>query len=152
FGRDTSVYFEARARLLAVIVAFVLAWQSYVNPYLLFQTYLTRPDVTTAVNARTADLIQEYDKAQKSFDSVRHRVDTEAPTPTDVAEMNRQLDAMLAKGRDSVDSLANVGVPIGWTADRLKASDFDRVLGVIVYPTQLSAKATTAIAWLLLGG
>ena len=46
FGAEASEDFESRARLLSVIVGFVLAFAINVNAIALFETFMKRPDVT----------------------------------------------------------------------------------------------------------
>src|SRR5688572_24478670 len=61
FGAEASQYFESRARLLSVIVGFVLAFAINVNAFVLFETFMKRPDVTEAVIARGESATQNYE-------------------------------------------------------------------------------------------
>ena len=66
FGAEASEYFESRARLLSVIVGFVLAFAINVNALALFETFMKRPDVTEAVIARGESVTQSYEDAAEA--------------------------------------------------------------------------------------
>ena len=150
FGRDTTVYFEARARLLAVIVALVLAWQGYVHPYQLFSTFLRHPEVAEKVNARTGQMIKAFDERQAQLALTLQKVQTE-PTETNAAKVKEELEAVRSQMSETIDSLAKDGVPIGWSDARMTAAGFTHS-GFLVYPKRWDANALTTVAWLLLGG
>jgi len=136
FGRDASEYFQARARLVSVLVAMVIAWQCYVNPLLLAQTFLGDPKVT----AKVIDMSEQYVAASKAPDQQR--------TPEAGRDQRSATDD--AKHiPEKIDELLRLGVPIGWTAERL-SSNFQYGPLWVVYP--VSRQALPTIAWLLLGG
>lgn len=154
FGRDTSVYFEARARLLSVIVALVLAWQAYVHPYVLFSTFLKNPAIAESVNKMADTVLREYDEARKKLDDTLAKVDTEAPAADHAAKVQEDERALQSTAKETLaklDTLTRAGVPIGWSGARLAKSDFGEVGGILVYP-HLTATGLTTVAWLLLGG
>ena len=71
FGAEASEYFESRARLLSVIVGFVLAFAINVNAIALFETFMKRPDVTQAVIARGESVTKSYENLQKQVDDTQ---------------------------------------------------------------------------------
>ena len=134
FGREASVFFGRRARLVSVLVALAVAWFACVNPYDLMRTYLADPQVT----ARVLEM--------------RERAIAEHEAKAGTAETETAREAALAQARAAVESLRQSGVPIGWTPERLQAAGFATVeaLGVPVpYPV---AWNVAAIFWLLAGG
>ena len=60
FCAEVSTYFESRARLLSVAMAFVVAWFFYVHPYKLAVTYFKNPEIAQAVADQAADVQAEY--------------------------------------------------------------------------------------------
>ena len=109
FGAEASEYFEARARLLSVIVGFVLAFAINVNAIALFETFMKRPDVTRAVIARGESVTKSYENLQKQV-AVLNESAQDAPNDAARASVQRAADEAAA----AVDSLQSVGVPIGW--------------------------------------
>jgi len=148
---EASEYFESRARLLSVIVGFVLAFAINVNALALFDAFMKRPDVTQAVIARADGVTQSYQKLQTQADGLnasaaraQTAVPGQAPTSADNAALQRELEesrASLQQAADeasaAVKSLQSVGVPIGWNAQ--SAADFQR-------------STATSLLGLLLGG
>lgn len=155
FGREASEYFAARARLLAVCVALVIAWLCCVNPLALFTRFLASPQVSAQVAARAAELIGQADaveqRLQATLAAARTPGGTAPPAAAPPAPSPQESAA------EAVTALASLGVPIGWTRPRLHAGGFAeaRILGVGVPYPQLRARtrrAVPTIAWLVLGG
>jgi len=119
FGAEASEYFESRARLLSVIVGFVLAFAINVNAIALFETFMKRPDVTQAVIARGESATKSYENLQKQVDALNASAQA-ASTDTARASVQKAADEAAA----AVDSLQSVGVPIGW--DTQSVADFRR--------------------------
>ena len=95
FGLEASEYFEARARLLSVLVGFALAAALNVNALSLFDTFMRQPDITSAVIANS----QPID-------------DAGARGGQAAADADR-----------AVRNLQGVGVPLGWNAASAAALD-----------------------------
>lgn len=125
FGAEASEYFESRARLLSVIVGFVLAFAINVNAIALFEAFMKRPDVTQAVIARGQAATQSYDKLQAQVDSLnasaaRASAGATDQTPGDAATQNQLAESRASVQRAAdeasaaVKDLQSVGVPIGW--------------------------------------
>jgi hypothetical protein len=109
FGAEASEYFESRARLLSVIVGFVLAFAINVNAIALFETFMKRPDVTQAVIARGESVTKSYENLQKQVDALNASAQA-SPNAEARASVQRAADEAAA----AVEGLQSVGVPIGW--------------------------------------
>lgn len=59
YGQDASVFFERKARRIAVLTAMIAAWIFYVHPYDLIQTYLQRPEVAAKVADMNEELLKD---------------------------------------------------------------------------------------------
>jgi len=102
FGQEASEYFESRARLLSVVVGFVVALALHVDAFMLFDTFMRRPDITQQV-------IAQADKVTKAYQDAQTKTDAPSATVTDdVKKTKQELEAQ-------VDILRTAGVPIGWT-------------------------------------
>jgi len=119
FGAEASEYFEARARLLSVIVGFVLAFAINVNAIALFETFMKRPDVTQAVIARGESVTKSYENLQKQVDALNASAQASSNEAAR-ASVQRAADEAAA----AVESLQSVGVPIGWNTQSV--ADFRR--------------------------
>lgn len=127
FGAEASEYFEARARLLSVIVGFVLAFAINVNAITLFETFMKRPDVTKAVIARGDSVTKSYENLQTQVAAAS----AQAPSNEDAQAVQRAADEAAA----AIESLQSVGVPIGWNTQSV--ADFRRsrwmsILGLLL--------------------
>ena len=126
FGAEASEYFESRARLLSVIVGFVLAFAINVNAIALFETFMKRPDVRQAVIARGENVTKGYENLQKQVDTLN--ASAQATTSEDArASVQRAADEAAA----AVESLQSIGVPIGWTTDSIAEFRRSRALTLV---------------------
>jgi hypothetical protein len=118
FGTEASQYFESRARLLSVIVGFVLAFVINVNAFTLFDTFMTRPDVRNAV-------IAQGDKVSEKYKTLDGRVSTiNASSPTSADEARASVQQAANEATAAVKDLKTLGVPIGWSATN--AAEFEK--------------------------
>ncbi len=120
FGKEASSYFEGRARFMAVIVAFVVAFALHVNAIELFQTFLRDP----AVRAR---VINQSDKTQEAYKAAEAEAAKKAPA-TDTAKreweaVKEQYENALKKLQVTETQLRDLGVPIGWTEERVRKTN-----------------------------
>jgi len=140
FGVEATEYFEGRARLLSVIVGFVLAFAINVNALALFETFMRRPDVTRAVIEQGQKVSEQYQKLQAQTDKANSVIPAAgaaaaAPaSPGGNAEAQRQVEEARAgvqraaeQASASVSELRTLGVPIGWT--RAAVDDYHRQRG-----------------------
>ena len=59
YGQEASVFFERKARRIAVFMALFVAWTFYVHPYDFIQTYLQRPEVAAKVADMNEELLKD---------------------------------------------------------------------------------------------
>lgn len=109
FGAEASEYFEARARLLSVIVGFVLAFAINVNAIAMFETFMRRPDVTAAINAQAEAVTQRYEALQQKAGALQ-----ETAQETSSAEARASVQQAADEVSAAVQDLKSAGVPIGW--------------------------------------
>jgi hypothetical protein len=159
FGRETSEYFSARARLLSVCVALVIAWQCYVNPYDLFAKFLTSPALAESVIKQAPELLQRADEVQRRLDATLQKTQSAGGETTDAKtaaaeQATSALKDIRSTQKEIVSSMSTLGVPIGWTDERLGAAGFARSdTFFVVYPRLDDLKrAIPTVAWLVLGG
>jgi hypothetical protein len=126
FGAEASEYFESRARLLSVIVGFVLAFAINVNAIALFETFMKRPDVTQSVIARGESATKSYENLQQQVNTLKASA-TDATTEEARAAVQKAADEAAA----AVDSLQSVGVPIGWNTQSLAELRRSRAMSLL---------------------
>jgi hypothetical protein len=157
-GREASVFFERRARLVSVLAAMVIAWPMYVHPYELFRTYLDRPEVTEAVIAMQHEVLAKYEEQVKLASDRAAEAAMAASGGNDAARQSLDeavaaRDKAIAAMDAASKSLQAAGVPIGWNQQRLDAAGFgggDIGIAVLPYPKTWSSLRT--VFWLLIGG
>ena len=71
FGKEASVYFEGRARLLSVAVAIALAFLAHVDAVDLFRTYLRDPNARAKVIEQSEAVTARYKAAKEAADAVK---------------------------------------------------------------------------------
>jgi hypothetical protein len=196
FGREAGQYFEARARLLSILVAILVAWGMYVHPYELLTTYLRDPVITQSVIDMEKDVTETYAEKRKAADEAakelaqaekeqetaqqqyedalaNKNVDSTQPkgetAPTAANPAKDHLDekkkalisarekwrAALIEAKATIQPLEDIGVPIGWTRERLAAANFGASIAPwfpLPLPNEWNAMTITTLCWLLLGG
>jgi hypothetical protein len=66
FGKEASVYFEGRARLLSVLVALALAFLAHVDAVDLFKTYLRDPNARAKVIEQSEAVTAQHKAAEEA--------------------------------------------------------------------------------------
>jgi hypothetical protein len=121
FGQEASTYFEARARLVSVIVGIVLAIAVNVNAFTLFDTFMRSPDVTEAV-------INKLGPVEKQLQDVKPSAAVaggQAPANEDAKKTQEELK----NAQKALKDLKGIGVPIGREGDiRAVIADMQRSL------------------------
>ncbi len=158
FGDESSSFFQRRARLLAVIVAIAVSWGMFVHPFQLFSTYIRSPQVADAVIAMQANTTKEYSDIQIKAEAQKQAWDEAIARHDDAAaEMASQdwRDSVI-KADSKLSTLQQVGVPVGWTEERLAASGFKKGsflwLVPIPIPAEVSDRSIATMLWLVFGG
>ena len=65
YGQEASIFFERKARFIAILLAMIVAWTFYVHPYDLIQTYLQRPEVAAKVADLSEELLEQAKPAER---------------------------------------------------------------------------------------
>ena len=132
FGKEASVYFEGRARLLSVIVAMALAFLAHVDAVDLFKTYLRDPNARAKVIEQSEGVTAQHKAAVEAMKALKEIDPTEALT---TEQIRQQIEALrndwkeaITKANSTVKQYADLGVPLGWSDDRIKAAEMWRVL------------------------
>lgn len=137
FGQEASEYFESRARLLSVIVGFVVALALHVDVIMLFDTFMTRPDIAQQVIAQSDKVTKAYEDSQRKPADIGQKA---GPEDVDLAKTRAALEAQ-------VDILRTAAVPIGWTP--AAKAEFK---GWSAEPSNFSNPFWRTILGMLLGG
>ena len=127
FGREASVYFEGRARLLSVVVAIALAFLAHVDAVDLFRTYLRDPNARAKVIEQSEAVTARYKAAKEAADAVKEIVkDANAEKPDVKAQLEKikqDWTEAIGKVDATVKQYADLGVPLGWNNERIKRAD-----------------------------
>ena len=109
FGKEASVYFEGRARLLSVLVAVALAFAINIDAVELFKTFLRDPQVRTAMIKQADAVFNQQKDTEKRLEELRAKKDA-----ADYEEIKKQYLQEAERTKKVVAELAEIGVPIGW--------------------------------------
>ena len=127
FGKEAGAYFEGRARLLSVGVAIALAFFAHVDAVDLFRTYLSDPNVRQKTIEQAQTVTAQYKAAEDAAKAVRALAPPTAATPEEVRKQVEQLQKDWQKAivnvNTTVTQYQDLGVPIGWTKERIKAAE-----------------------------
>ena len=129
FGREASVYFEGRARLLSVVVAIALAFAAHVDAIDLFKTYLRDPNARAKVIEQAGAVTAQYKAAKEAAEAVKDIVqkdivqngNVEKPdVKAQVEKIKQDWTAAIGKVDETVKQYADLGVPLGWNPERIE--------------------------------
>jgi hypothetical protein len=123
FGKEASVYFEGRARLLSVAVAMALAFLAHVDAVDLFKTYLRDPNARAKVIEQSEAITAQHKAAADAAKALKDIDPNAALTPD---EVKKQIETLkndwreaIAKANSTVKQYADLGLPLGWNDDRI---------------------------------
>jgi len=126
FGNEAGQYFEGRARLLSVAVAIALAFAAHVDAVDLFRTYLRDPNARAKVIEQSQAVTEQYKSAQQAAEAVKKLVPDANAAPADVKaeveKLQKDWQAAIGDANATVKQYADLGVPLGWNDDRLRAA------------------------------
>ena len=154
FGAEVTAYFESRARLFSVLIAFVVAWCFYVHPYRLAVSYFKNPEIAQAIADRAADVEADY---AVLMEKLNHTADEGQQTNEEgTADLKKAIDALQAEmveAKDETDRLRALGAPVGWIdlkpcGDMFGQDDCTASLIGVTFPVPSYVNAF----WLLMGG
>jgi hypothetical protein len=124
FGRDAGVYFEARARIVSVVIAIVLAFVVHVDAVDLFRTYLRDPNARAKVIEQTQAVTAQYKAAKDAADALKQVTASPQPASEDV---KAEIDKLKKEWSDAIGSVdttvkeyTDLGMPLGWTPERVR--------------------------------
>jgi hypothetical protein len=131
FGKEASVYFEGRARLLSVVVAMALAFLAHVDAVDLFKTYLRDPNARAKVIEQSAAVTAQHKAAMEAAIALK-AIDPNATLTPD--EVKKEIEALkndwkeaIVKANSTVKQYADVGLPLGWTDERWEQAKWHKV-------------------------
>ncbi len=175
-GRESSVFFERRARLVSILAAMVVAWLMYVHPYQLISTFMSNPEVTEEVIKLQDKTLEQFSAEQEAEikrkqDAVNKANDEALKAESDAAQKQdddtlkanaekereeaevalKQLQEAIATGEKAILSLQEIGVPVGWTKQRLDEAGYFTAYG-LPWPDFGNSAWFKTTLWLLLGG
>ncbi|BCG72805.1 hypothetical protein MesoLj113a_39630 [Mesorhizobium sp. 113-1-2] len=151
FGKEASMYFESRARLFSVVVAFAVAWMFYVHPYKLAVSYLKSPEIAEAV----ADKASQYTALEAKLDAAAKQ-QAGAGSADDLKAAISALDKELDDSKAKMEELKTLGAAVGWP-DNSGLEKCAVVIGTTdcaftAFDTRWTRPSIVSILWLLLGG
>jgi hypothetical protein len=124
FGKEASVYFEGRARLLSVAVAIALAFLAHVDAIDLFKTYLRDPNARAKVIEQSEAVTAQHKAAAEAANALK---DLDPKATLTAEEANKQIEALkndwkeaISKANSTVKQYADLGLPLGWTDERIE--------------------------------
>lgn len=123
FGKDAATYFEGRARFMSVVVAMALAFFAHVDAVDLFRTYLRDPNARAKVIEQAQAVTAQHKAAQEAADALK-KLDPNMGASTEEAKkqveaLKKDWEAAIKNANVTVKQYADLGVPIGWTKERL---------------------------------
>jgi len=128
FGKEASVYFEGRARLLSVLVALALAFLAHVDAVDLFKTYLRDPNARAKVIEQSAAVTAQHKAAMEAATALKAIDPNATLTPEEVTKQIETLKndwkEAIANANSTVKQYADLGLPLGWTDERIKHAKF----------------------------
>jgi hypothetical protein len=123
FGKEASVYFEGRARLLSVAVAIALAFLAHVDAVDLFRTYLRDPNARAKVIEQSEAVTAQHKAAAESAAALTKLAQV---SPETADEVKKQVEALkddmrtaIGDAKGTIKQYADLGVPLGWTDERI---------------------------------
>jgi len=130
FGNDAATYFEGRARFMSVIVAIALAFFAHVDAVDLFKTYLRDPNARAKVIEQAQAVTAQHKAAQDAAAALKGLDPTMGASTEDgkkqVEALKKDWETAINNANATVKQYSDMGVPIGWNEDRLKAADMSQ--------------------------
>jgi hypothetical protein len=143
FGKEASAYFEGRARLLSVTVAVALAFLAHVDAVDLFKTYLRDPNARAKVIEQSGAVTAQHMAAVEAAKALKALDATSAETAdeikTHVGALKDDWKAAITAAKGTVKQYADLGVPIGWTDERMAAAGMKPLLWTCKDPATMES-------------
>jgi hypothetical protein len=149
FGREASVYFEGRARLLSVAVAIALAFLAHVDAVDLFRTYLRDPNARAKVIEQSEAVTARYKAAKEAADAVKDIVKDANAAPPDVKaqveKIKQDWTEAIGKADATVKQYADLGVPLGWNDERIERAKMYELVWTCKDPNKKEGEGFTSL-------
>lgn len=115
----SSEYFKTSSGIVSLIIGVALAFAVNLDGYKIISFYIANPDVAEQVSEQADTLLEEQVKASKRLESALETLDDSTAGPVDAKQAAKQdlqeAQAVLAKAREQVGTLAVLDVPVGWS-------------------------------------
>ncbi len=160
YGKDISEFFRARAQLLSLIVAFVIAFAFQVHPHALMSAYMSEPGLADRIVATIEGqegLIERMEKIAAAPAPVAEAGAAGSPAPADgTAELRaalQELEAEIDSAGKALQALSQAGVPVGW-GDIRTCDKTERWTQPCLptWDTVFTMAFAGTVFWLLVGG
>ena len=150
FGKEASVYFEGRARLLSVAVAIALAFLAHVDAVDLFKTYLRDPNARAKVIEQSEAVTAQYKAAKEAADALKaiDPKDASAAPPDVKAQMEKikqDWTEAIGKADATVKQYADLGVPLGWNDERIERAKMYELVWTCKDPNKKEGEGFTSL-------
>lgn len=106
FGQEISTFFERRARLFSVLVAFFVAWVFYVHPYDLAVAYLKNPELAQEIADRADETLEAHKELEEKL--------AQGASASELEAAIEELKQEFKNAQQQTAQLINIGVPVGW--------------------------------------
>jgi hypothetical protein len=149
FSDEASAYFERRARVFSIIIAFFVAWGFYVHPYQLAVTYVKNPELAQTVAEMADQTHEEYRDIAAKLDATLKAGVSAGEETGDLKKLIEEFNAKKAETTKRTKELADIGVPVGWPEEMKSCAETESgpcYQGVIPWPGLKNA------FWLIVGG
>jgi hypothetical protein len=115
YGDEIGKYFERRAKMLSVFIAFVVAWTFYVQPYRLASSYVRSPELAEKVAAMAKDVSEEYKKQVDNLEAALATPDADPlKAKEEIEAAIRAFKSEVENANLKVANLQGLGVAVGW--------------------------------------
>lgn len=114
FSYEIATYFERRARVFSIIIAFLVSWMFFVNPYELATTFLKNPQTAQIVADESADTYREYLALVDKVDTISLKTQLSKDDKTALNEAIAELRGEIQQTQSATRELSRLGVPLGW--------------------------------------
>lgn len=151
FGRESSVFFERRARLVSVLCAVALALVMFIHPLELYRTFMANPEVTARVIAIQDATLAAYDQQREQLTTQMDAASASA-NPAAVEEARKALQDLQDKIAAETSRLQGLGVPIGWSDERLASIGLSHGATGYLWVGGKFWTLLPTLLWLALGG
>lgn len=157
YGDEIGTYFERRARLLSVIVALIVAWVFFVQPYKLISHYVRSPEVAEKVADLASDVSQQYnDQVDRLKASVEELDPDPAKSKAQIDEAVAEFKAAMQSANEDVADLQGLGAAVGWPdrdkvipcVDRLDPQKLDAYASQFRSGEKIEGFCTAKLAWM----